>query len=148
MRDIIGELCANKEELKRTASKRKKSYEEKTVEHTEVESYKEDGWEVLRTGKSKTRIKKPKPTDILFEDRVWMIFYNLGFRDMNKDRKCKLEYGPYTKQIDVLARDDEMDFPRNSGHTERLGYNTTLGGVKCKRKEGTGNTTSSLRKKQ
>src|SRR3989338_3192013 len=95
MRDIIGELCANKEELKRTASKRKKSYEEKTVEHTEVESYKEDGWEVLRTGKSKNRIKKPKPTDILFEDRVWMIFYNLGFRDMNKDRKCKLEYGPY-----------------------------------------------------
>jgi len=110
MRDIIGELCANKEELKRTASKRKKSYEEKTVEHTEVESYKEDGWEVLRTGKSKTRIKKPKPTDILFEDRVWMIFYNLGFRDMNKDRKCKLEYGPYTKQIDVLARDDENVF--------------------------------------
>jgi DNA sulfur modification protein DndB len=110
MSGIIEELCTNEKELKRTASKRKKSYEEKTVEHSEVESYKQEGWEVLRIGKSKTRMKKTKPADILFEDRVWMIFYNLGFRDMNKDRKCKLEYAPYTKQIDVLSRDDDNVF--------------------------------------
>lgn len=110
MAGIIGTLCSNETDLKRAAFERRKKYREVSVRHDQVESYQRDGWEVVRENKTKTRMRKAKSPDVLFEDRVWMIFYNLGFSCMNKDRNCKLKFNSLTKQIDVLARDEENIF--------------------------------------
>lgn len=56
-------------------------------------------------------VKKEKPFDELFEDKVWMMFANLGFTDMNCDRKFVMSYDyqnpDFTQQIDVFAADEE-----------------------------------------
>lgn len=110
MAGIIGDLCEDKKSLERVASERKKRCFEKSVEPGLTADYEADGWEVVRRGKTRTRVRKAKQTDILFEDRVWLIFYNLGFFHMNRDRKCRLDFDGYSKQIDVLARDENNIF--------------------------------------
>lgn len=110
MSGILGDLCSGEKDLKRTAFKRRKVYNEESVHHAQVETYKRNGWTVVRENKTKTRMRKANPPDVLFEDRVWMIFYNLGFSYMNKGPKCKLQFDPYSKLVDVLARDDENIF--------------------------------------
>lgn len=110
MSKIIGDLCINEEDLKRTASKKVKNYIQESVKHAQVEEKLRDGWEVERKFKTRTRMRKLKTSDELFEDRLWVIFYNLKFSPMNKDRNCRLEFDGYTKQIDVLARDEENVF--------------------------------------
>lgn len=110
MSGILGTLCHNKKDLKRSAYKRRSEYIEKSVKHAEVKMYEMQGWKVVRENINTTRIRQSKPPDVLFEDRVWMIFYNLGFWDMNESRKCKLKFNSYTKQIDVLARDNDNIF--------------------------------------
>lgn len=110
MAGIIGVLCSNERDLKRAASKRKKEYIEESIQHEQVEIYKGKGWEVVGKNKTKTRMRKKKPRDELFEDRLWMIFYNLGFFHMNRDRDVKLQIEPYPKKIDVLAKDEDNIF--------------------------------------
>ena len=110
MAGIIGVLCSNERDLKRAASKRKKEYIEESIQHEQVEIYKGKGWEVVGKNKTKTRMRKKKPRDELFEDRLWMIFYNLGFFHMNRDRDVKLQVEPYPKKIDVLAKDEDNIF--------------------------------------
>lgn len=121
MAGIIGELCTSEGELKKTASKRKKNYIEESIRHAEVEDRLSNGWEVSRKFKTRTRMMKPKSADEMFEDRVWMIFYGLGFSHMNKDRNCKLEFDGYKKQIDVLARDEENVFVIECKSSEKSG---------------------------
>jgi len=61
--------------------------------------------------KNSVRVKKEKPFDIAFEDRVWCLFAQLGFNFLNRDRHFHLPYDKnnpdLTQQIDVLAKDDE-----------------------------------------
>ncbi len=110
MSSIIGEICSSEKGLKRTAYRRKKGNIEKSVQHGQVETCERNSWRVVRRSKTKTRLRKPKTPDVLFEDRVWMIFYNLGFSWMNKDRNFKLKFNGYTKQIDILAKDENNIF--------------------------------------
>ena len=47
-------------------------------------------------------MKKIKAFDEIFENDVWMLFYNLGFKMMNKDRSFSIPYNKeenLTKQI-------------------------------------------------
>lgn len=110
MSGILGTLYQNKKDLKRASYKRRLKYITKSVKHAEVKMYEMQGWKVVRKNINTTRIRQSKPPDVLFEDRVWMIFYNLGFWNMNESRKCKLKFNSYTKQIDVLARDNDNIF--------------------------------------
>ena len=68
----------------------------------------EEGWTVEAVLKSKTKIIKPKPNDVAFEDKVWSLFAQLGFKLMNKDRHLHLPYDKrnedLTLQIDVLCQ--------------------------------------------
>ena len=110
MPGIIGEICSNEKHLKRVASKRRKEYLIESVPNTQVETRQSQGWQIVRKGKTRTKVRKPKATDVFFEDKIWMIFYNLGFSFMNETRHCKLKFDGYTKQIDVLARDEDNVF--------------------------------------
>jgi DNA sulfur modification protein DndB len=110
MPSLEGKLLEDGKALKRAASKRKKNYLERSVKPSEVEEYVKKGWSVQRIGKYKTKLRLPKPQDIQFEDRVWMVFYNLGFESLNYDRKFKVLLEPYNKQIDIFAKDKNNVF--------------------------------------
>jgi DNA sulfur modification protein DndB len=75
-----------------------------------LQTYLDDGWIIEKEFKKKIKVSRTKPLDIAFEDEVWCMFANLGFKKLNKDRRLKLCYGDderVTQQIDVLAIDDE-----------------------------------------
>ncbi len=91
MSDIIGVLCHEKKDLKRVASKRKKTNIEESVKYNQVEAYKKNGWEIIRKSETKVRMSRPKSPDVLFEDRVWMIFYNLGFSYIEQRSEMQIE---------------------------------------------------------
>ncbi|UAY51282.1 DGQHR domain-containing protein [Ferruginibacter albus] len=76
-----------------------------------IEERKKHGWEIDSILKTVTRLTKPKPNDVSFEDKTWTLFALLGFKIMNKDRHLHLPYDKsnpsLTQQIDVFAKDDE-----------------------------------------
>lgn len=82
-----------------------------TVAPTRISEMEEDGWVVDRRNKRSVRMRKPKPHDIAFEDRVWAAFAKLGFTSLNRDRSLTLRYGAGAnecQQIDVFAADDDV----------------------------------------
>ncbi len=107
---FYGDLVQN-EELNKTARQRKRKYHELTVSQTERDSYLQQGWELKpKQPKNKARLSKEKQPDELLEDEVWLLFYNMGFTEMNKDRNFKIQTGPIEKQIDVFAKDGNGAF--------------------------------------
>ena len=80
------------------------------VPNDKVESYYAKGWNHLKTNKKNTTIYKEKSVGAAFEDEVWSIFYNMGFKIMNENNKFAIVYGEQSKiskQIDIVAIDDE-----------------------------------------
>lgn len=73
----------------------------------------DEGWSVNKEYKNPKYIgvRKDKPLDEQFEDKVWLLFANMGFIGLNSDRSFKMQYSlegkVLTKQIDVFAVDDE-----------------------------------------
>ena len=72
-----------------------------------------EGWEYIKTYADEkfVSVKKNKPYDEIFEDKVWSLFARLGFTNMNSDRHFVMLYDQHnpndTQQIDVFAADDE-----------------------------------------
>ncbi len=109
-----------------------------------------DGWEVDTILKTTTKILRKKSDDIAFEDKVWSLFAQLGFKLMNKDRYLHLPYDKnnfsLTQQIDVFAKDDEtvLIIECKSSIKNKLGdFNKELEAMKSK-KSGIINTISAL----
>ncbi len=100
-------------ELKTVKTQRSKTYlvrKERTLLLPDLEK---DGWEKIREYKDPkfVSIKKSKAIDEMFEDKVWLLFANMGFSYMNRDRQFVMSYerqNPnFTQQIDVFAADEE-----------------------------------------
>lgn len=101
------------EELNNISKIRKTKYYEEKVEKALIPKYIKDGWEIIRSYKNESaKMRIDKPIGVAFEDEVWMIFYNMGFKTLNKSRDFKISYSKtdlnLTKQIDVIAIDDEV----------------------------------------
>lgn len=82
-----------------------------TVSPRLQEEYEEDGWVLDRKLKLKVKMRKLKPHDVAFEDRVWAAMARLNFPDLNRDRVFRMPYGSAPnelQQIDVFASDDEV----------------------------------------
>lgn len=82
-----------------------------TVSPKLVEELEAEGWVVERKLKKSVKMRKEKPHDVAFEDRVWSAFAKLQFTHMNAGRQFKLAYGQganETQQVDVFAADDEV----------------------------------------
>lgn len=100
-------------ELKSIKSRRAKTYKEQKERASALQELIEEGWTKTKDYKDKKYIavKKDKPFDEQFEDRVWVLFYNMGFKFLNKDRNFRMSYDfqnpDFTQQIDVFAADDE-----------------------------------------
>lgn len=73
----------------------------------------EEGWEYVKDYADNKFIcvRKRKPDDELFEDKVWSLFARMGFSSMNADRHFVMSYDSHnasgTQQIDVFAADEE-----------------------------------------
>ncbi|WP_343303930.1 DGQHR domain-containing protein [Chitinophaga niabensis] len=108
------------------------------------------GWHIKAELKTVTKIYKPKPSDIAFEDKVWSLFAMLGFNLMNKDRHFHLPYDKkntsLTQQIDVFAKDDEtvLIVECRSSNKDKIGdFKKELEAMKSK-KQGLINTICAL----
>ncbi|WP_198412241.1 DGQHR domain-containing protein [Cryobacterium sp. TMT1-62] len=82
-----------------------------TVPPTRISELEGLGWVLDKRNKSTVRMRKAKPHDAAFEDRVWATFAKLGFTSLNKNRLFTLKYGDgdgERQQIDVFAADDDV----------------------------------------
>lgn len=103
----------SKAELNKAIREKKKTYLEKTAWRSSQAEEESEGWAYHKDLKNPKKIKmrKPKPNDEVFENRVWVLFAQMGFHTLNRDRDFKINYSQQgkelTKQIDVFAADDE-----------------------------------------
>jgi len=110
MKDYFyGELVVG-EELGRIAKERQNKDQEVTTLKSDKDPYLSKGWKVKRELKRSVKLFKEKQIDELTEDEVWVLFRNMGFTEMNKDRNFKIQAGPIEKQIDVFAKDGNNVF--------------------------------------
>ncbi|TVM13724.1 hypothetical protein DPQ33_18180 [Oceanidesulfovibrio indonesiensis] len=94
---------------------RRKQHIEKTIkassskiliEKARIES--EEGWQILRKNKKSYRMALEKSKGEIFEDKVWCLFADMGFKEINADRNFKINYEEnFSKQIDVFCKDDD-----------------------------------------
>ena len=100
-------------ELVTAKNLRKRTYIVKKERRVSLAELEEEGWKEFKTYKDKrfVGVKKDKSCDEIFEDKVWTLFANMGFTDMNTDRCFKMQYDfknpEITQQIDVFAADEE-----------------------------------------
>src|SRR5262249_2752596 len=74
--------------------------------------YLAEGWAISRKLKRLVRRQKRKLLDRLAEDRVWRLFYRMGYDGLNKGHDFTIQYKAAdktfrTKQVDIFAKDDE-----------------------------------------
>jgi hypothetical protein len=74
--------------------------------------YVEDGWIISKKLKRRTRLQKTKSIDRQLEDRVWRLFYKIGYNDLGKGHNFSIRYKAADgtlreKQVDIFAKDDE-----------------------------------------
>lgn len=111
--EINGKLVSNETELKQIYRAKKNKYQILTIIHSLVDSYLSKGWEIEKEFKTKTRIKKEKIHSIQFEDDIWCQFYELGYRNLNRDETFYLPFNKDIedkKQIDIIAINKETIF--------------------------------------
>lgn len=78
-----------------------------------LEDLEKEGWTFVKNYADERfiSVKKDKPFYERFEDKVWMLFANMGFTDMNEDSNFRMSYDSHnpnhTRQIDVFAADEE-----------------------------------------
>ena len=91
--------------------KRRKGYDEKSVHPADVYQEESKGWVVQRAGKRTSRLKRSKSHDRWLEDRVWCLFYSMGYTTLNGENfKISFSREDGTvgkKQVDVYAEDNE-----------------------------------------
>lgn len=101
------------EELRGLARKNKLSYITRTVLNSKVDEALSEGWEIEKKSKRSTRLKKDKTHSNLLEDRVWSLFYRMGFTHLSGKGGAFLAIDPKDEnspknQIDVVGLDNEI----------------------------------------
>ena len=99
------------ENLLELRKKRSDKYVYESINKLLTDEYINNGWELHKEHKRSNKMKRLKPIDEQFEDEVWSLFASMGFKALNNDRNLKIPYNSnnpsLTKQIDVMAMDDE-----------------------------------------
>jgi len=110
-----GKMCfrgvlVEAKELEKIARQRKRNYYQITVAQEERSKYEKNGWKFIKPLRKKELLRKEKDLDELLEDEVWILFKNMGFAEMNKDRNFKLQAGSVWKQVDMFAKEGNNVF--------------------------------------
>ena len=105
------ENIVSDKELDKVKNDRKNEYIYRKEYKSALADLESDGWEDVKeyADKKHIQVRKEKKFDEKFENKLWMLMYNMGFTELNKDRTFALEYDKdgHTQQIDVFAADDE-----------------------------------------
>ena len=109
---MFEELLYSKEELDNASILRKKDIIEEKVPFNNVEEYEAEGWEISKQYKNGSAIMtKPKELKNVLIDKLWTIFYRMGFNNLSSSNDMKFVLGkePYQieKSINLIAIDDE-----------------------------------------
>jgi hypothetical protein len=78
-----------------------------------VEEEATNGWVIAKKNKTTTRLRRPKNHGSMFEDRVWVVLYRMGFKHLSGLTgafllvDAKDPNGP-RNQIDVVGIDEEV----------------------------------------
>jgi len=101
------------EELVTFARSKGSSYHNKSVNPKLVEEEIANGWEIIKAGKTSTRIKKKKNLGTTLEDRVWTLLYKLKFDYLSAQGGAKLYLNSKNdsttyNQLDVVGIDNEL----------------------------------------
>lgn len=122
---LLHQLLKEPSKIRRESSKRRSLFDQISVSRSEVDEYLAQDWELEKELKRKTRLKRMKPIDEQLENKVWMLFYMIGYHELNTGRNfsiCIERKGadPIQKQIDVFAKDEETVIVAECKASERL----------------------------
>ena len=88
---------------------RRSPYFFRTVSKARISDWEREGWEIARRNKASCRMRKEKPHDVMFEDRVWTMIAKMGWLWMNEDQTFRLRHTKVEevkgKQVDIFAKD-------------------------------------------
>ena len=107
------EALGKEADLKQAQLERRRTYVDSKERREAMDSLLSKGYEHVFDYKNQNFVKmrKPKTFDICWENKVWLLFRNMGFDIMNKDSSFKISYSrnnpDLTQQIDVFAADEE-----------------------------------------
>jgi len=101
------------EDLRGLARKNKLPYITRTVLNPKVEEALSEDWAIEKKSKKSTRLKKDKSHNTLLEDRVWTLFYRMGFTHLSGKGGAFLVINPDDpkspqSQVDVAGLDSEI----------------------------------------
>jgi DNA sulfur modification protein DndB len=105
------EKTTNIDNVNSYSRKRISKYNYSSVSYSQKEDYLSEGWDIDRENSNSIRFKKIKPHSELFENRVWAVFYKMGYSNLNIDSSFKIPYSNNSeippRQIDVFCFDDD-----------------------------------------
>lgn len=125
-------MCYDEKALSSKYKFRKKTHEECSVSFNEAETLKTQGWEELTTLKTRVKLQKKKDVGSAFEDKIWVLFYDLGFRCLNRDEHLVIKWGEGDgdhKQVDVLAVGENAIFVVECKAANKISTTTSFKGV-------------------
>lgn len=98
-------------ELTSVKNKRKSDYDFSKERKVALSELEDEGWEYVSdyADPKFVKVRKEKAFDEKFENKIWMLMYQMGFTHMNKDRNFHMTHDKdgHTQQIDIFAADDE-----------------------------------------
>ena len=97
--------------ISRETRKRLSQYQFITIASARQAEYEADGWVLNQKLKRSVVMRRMKPLDMLFADRVWAAMAKLNFQYLNKERSLELIHGSddnKREQVDIFAADDEV----------------------------------------
>ncbi len=114
------ESLVSGEQLNKAFTLRKSDDIKIKVPNSEIDAFVRQGYSITKPGSRKTELKKKKPFSEIFENEVWLDFYNMGFETMNSDNHFSVCFPGDRKQIDVVAIDAETIIVVECKATESL----------------------------
>ncbi|MCY4298849.1 MAG: DGQHR domain-containing protein [Flavobacteriaceae bacterium] len=117
---------------------KKSDYDTISIRPNQLEDYEKYGYTITKELKTKIRVQRKKEHFVLFEDHIWCLMYELGFRMLNLDERFQLKYGSNSndlQQIDVVAINDDVAILiecKSSEKPKRANYKTFLEGSRNK----------------
>lgn len=96
-------------ELRAIAREKRSRYDSRTVSSKLAEEMLTDGWDIERKNKSSIRFRREKSHDRILEDRVWSLYYAMGFSYLSGNGGAKLFHstGDLYNQLDIVVLDEE-----------------------------------------
>jgi DNA sulfur modification protein DndB len=109
--ELLGEKMIAARSIPAEIRKRMSPNQFATVQPKQIPQMDAAGWVLDMRNRRSVRMRKPKPHDIAFEDKVWAAFAKLQFSSLNKDRAFEIRYGKSPDEVqhfDVFAADEEV----------------------------------------